>query len=304
MINIVLAADNNYIQHCVTTLTSILENSDSTIDFFILTSGFTEESISVLTNIENKYKCKIAIIYVNNDIFKNAPLPESLKHINLVTYYRILIPQLLPENIHKVIYLDCDIVVRKDIKELWEIELGNVALGAVFQTPLASIEDRNRLNISDEFGYFNAGVLLINLTLWRNDNIMDKCMHYMSKNRDLIIYHDQDILNAVLFDNVVAIPFKWNMMTHYFFKTNKWVNILEKKTILEIQKEQKDPSLIHYVFVPKPWDKNCDHPFKNEYFYYATKNNTSIRIPQDDFIFKIKQLIKTIYYYFVKGGYV
>ena len=304
MINIVLAADNKYIQHCITTITSILENTESVVNFYILTSGFTDISILLLDRIKSKYKCIIQTINVDESYLSNAPLPQSLKHINIVTYYRILIPNLLPNSIDKVIYLDCDIIVRKNILELWNFDLEYNALGAVYQTPLTFNDETTRLGINPKFGYFNAGVLLINLKYWREHQIMEKCIQYLKNNHESILYHDQDILNTILFNKVSPIPFKWNLMNYYFLNINHWNKCDINHIKNELLKEQKDPTLIHYVYVPKPWNKNCEHPYRNEYYSYAFKNLDNIIRPKDSIFFIIKKHIKRMYHYVFPGGYI
>ena len=87
-------------------------------------------------------------------------------------------------------------IVRKDISELWLTDLSGHAVAAV-EAPLSK-RNRDRLQISDNYFYFNAGMLLINLRKWRESHAFDQFMAFLRDKADLIKWWDQDVLNAVL----------------------------------------------------------------------------------------------------------
>jgi len=217
-------------------------------------------------------------ITVDSSIIAKFPMPNGklLKHISAATYYRLLIPELLPSTVQKVIYLDCDIIVRKSLHELWDTDISNFALGAVHQI-VDEIIHAQRLSYPLKFGYFNAGVLLINVDYWRKHNIQNKLISYLINNYKTIIYHDQDALNAILFDKTLLLPCKWNMLNFFFMKAVfKAVGKINNQIITEyaeyknmLIKDRVDPAVIHYVSKPKPWQQYCIHPYAKVYFQYA-----------------------------------
>jgi lipopolysaccharide biosynthesis glycosyltransferase len=99
----------------------------------------------------------------------------------------LLITEILPNNVEKTIYLDCDIIVNKDISELWNIRVDNYLAGCV--------------NLGNN--YFNSGEMLLNLYELRKFNFYNKWKKYIEDNLDKIDCYDQSILNAVIGHNVL-----------------------------------------------------------------------------------------------------
>ncbi|MFZ4798390.1 MAG: glycosyltransferase family 8 protein [Bacteroidia bacterium] len=300
--NIVCATDDNFVQHCCIMLTSVLINNTN-VNVYLLTEGLLERNIEILKNeVENK-KGKFHIIVVDSAIIGKFPMPNSkiLSHISQATYYRLLISDILPSDLKKVIYLDCDIIVRKSLDELWSYDISGFSIGAVHQIGL-EIEDANRLKYPVEYGYFNAGVLLINMDYWRKNKVSEQLFRYLVNNFEKIRFHDQDALNAVLHDSCFTLPCKWNMLGFFFdkdvFKTIGFHNGIlindfseYKSMILE---EIKDPTLIHYVFKPKPWQSVCLHPYRNEYFKYAELSLNYSKI------LKPNKLLNFVYFIYIQ----
>ncbi|MDX8339297.1 glycosyltransferase family 8 protein [Draconibacterium sp. IB214405] len=279
--NIVLSTDNNFVQHCAATLVSLLENNKGLINIYILSEGLTDSNNRILEEIVLARGGNFKYIQVDSDLIQSLPMPylKSTSHISLATYYRLVIPFLLPSSINKVIYLDCDIIIRKSIKELWEVDIETFAVAAVYQITQRTIKDAIRLGYDPSYGYFNAGVLLINLSYWRQHNITKKLLSYLTTNQNRIIFHDQDALNAVLHDKSFKISCKWNMLTIFFIKRTLIINDeFEGKIINDyldykksFPKEALDPTIIHFVAKPKPWDPYCTHPFRIEYYNYLVQ---------------------------------
>jgi lipopolysaccharide biosynthesis glycosyltransferase len=278
--NIALASDNNFIQHCAVTLVSILKNNPEGANIYLLTEGLDRDNESKLKELTISNNGNLFIINVNSEVLNDCPMPiaNSLSHISIATYYRLLIAKLLPDTIDKVIYLDCDIVVRHSLIELWNYPISNWAMGAVYQIVEWNVAAIKRLGYPVSFGYFNAGVLLINLKYWRDNHITDRLFEYINLKSDVIYYHDQDALNGLLHDQCLRLPCKWNMLTGFFMKHILSVNEIDNGKIInnhsdykqQLIKEKDDPTVIHFVSKPKPWDAGCDHPYKNEYYHYLS----------------------------------
>lgn len=314
--NIICATDDNFVQHCSVMLASVLLNNQG-VTVWILTEGLTEANRTILKNeVESKggiFNC----IKVDGEIISKLPMPshDSLSHISAATYYRLLISEILPNTVNKAIYLDCDIIVRGSLNELWNTDIDNYALGAVHQM-WQEVEDAIRLGYPIEYGYFNAGVLLINLTYWREHSISSKLLDYLTLNYESILMHDQDALNAVLYNKTFMLPTKWNMLHYFFYPDSKTVKGIHLGKLVNDYKDykkqliynRKNPIVIHYVFKPKPWQDNCLHPFVMDYFDYAKKTNSFhnlnepnrikmwFRLFMNNFILNIKWILRPIYH--------
>lgn len=276
--NIVVATDNNFVQHCIATLNSLLQNNQKGIKIYVLSEGLTEENLDILTNLVSSNGSYLSFIQINREKFNALPMPnlDFLSHISIATYFRLLIPDLLPQSVSKVIYLDCDIIIRKSIDDLWKTDIDNHAIGAVYQVSHDTISNAERLGYSESYGYFNAGVLLINVEFWRDHSISSKLIEFLNNKKEDILYHDQDALNGVLFDKCKKLPCKWNMLSIFFKKDTlkitdtidgKIINdYIDDKDIMII--EYLNPTIIHFVSQPKPWKIKSSHPFTNEYYKY------------------------------------
>lgn len=277
--NIICSTDDNFVQHCSVMLTSVLINNLG-VSVWILTEGLTEANKAILKEEVESRGGIFNFVKVDSTIISKLPMPkhQSLSHISPATYYRLLVSEILPDYVEKAIYLDCDIIVTRSLEELWNTDISNYAVGAVHQM-WQEIEDASRLNYPVEFGYFNAGVLLINLNYWREHSISTKLVNYLTTHFSKIKMHDQDALNAVLYNKAFTLPCKWNMLHYFFFPDSKSIigtfngevisNYSEYKK--QIKLNRKDPVVIHYVSKPKPWQDKCIHPFVKEYFNYAKK---------------------------------
>lgn len=286
--NVAFATDERYAQHCLVALTSLAEHNDG-LNVYIITTGLSPKVVSYFNDNSAKYRYTLNWIHIPVSFVSKLPLPsrENIKHISLATYYRLFIAELLPLEIDKILYLDCDIVVMGPLKNLWELKIDNYALAAC--DPLDktfAIENRvyERLSIPLQYGYFNAGVLLINIEYWRTKNVQQWLLQFAESKFNNIIYHDQDILNAVLYDQVLFFEERFNMQrTH---------------DINENDEAFWNAAIVHFSSSPKPWDYGCQHLLSN--YYYKTLQKTPYRDFSPSFNYKnwwryvAKPSIKTI----------
>lgn len=270
--NIVLSTDNNFVQHCAVTMVSIMENNKD-VSFFIITDGLTTENQNILSGLSQKYNTSLQFLLVNKSIIERLPMPNNrnLKHISPATYYRLFVAELLPSSVDKLIYLDCDMVIRGSLMDLWNTDITNYALAAVYQDNQWAINNHTfeRLSIPQEKGYFNAGMLVINLKYWRENQIQEQLLDYLHTNSEKIVYHDQDVLNVVLHDYVKGVFPIWNMLTVFFMEKRQELDCGCYQLLLDdIKTFRREAVIIHYVSRPKPWEYACNHPLCKEYFKY------------------------------------
>lgn len=272
--NIVLSTDNNFVQHCAVTMVSILENNKD-VSFFIITDGLTDSNSLILSELAKKYDSCLQFLLVDKSIVSRLPMPDNsnLKHISPATYYRLFVAELLPDSVDKVIYLDCDMVIRGSLTELWNTDIHDYAIAAVYQSNAWAINNRtfDRLSIPSSQGYFNAGMLLINLRYWREYSIQENLLNYLHVYSSNIVCHDQDVLNAVLYNHTLNLSPIWNMLTGFYFSSKEDIDCgcccVHSEQLDELKSKAV---IIHYVSRPKPWEYACNHPLKNEYYKYLS----------------------------------
>lgn len=255
IIPIVLATDNNYALYCAVTITSVLINSTKKEFFhiYILDGGISEENKIKLVNLKKIKQFRLKFFKINNKLFNKFHIPPN-SHFSLASYYRIIIPSLLPK-IDKIIYLDCDLIVKKNLKHLFKINISKYYIGAADHQ--ISLKSKTRLGIPLNSYYVNAGVLIINCKKWRENNIENKLIKYIKISPpEKLLNVDQDALNVVLHGYIKLIPQNWNTE----FRTD----ISPTKKYLKII---NNPYIIHYLTPDKPWQPGTKQN-SDEYYKY------------------------------------
>lgn len=288
--NIVCATDDNFVQHCCIMLVSLLCNNKD-VNIFILTEGLTDENRCIIEEEVSAKGGHVHFCIVDSSLIENMPMSkvEGLNHISRATYYRLLIADILPQDIDRVLYLDCDIVVNDSLDDFWNIDMTDKAIAAVPQ--IGSGYECERLGYPIENGYFNAGVTMMNLDYCRSHHITEEMLAYVEQNHDRLRFNDQDVLNGVLYDRCVHMLPQWNMTSAcYVYELDKRGDKRNGVVINDyaaakknIKERGMNPSIVHYVSRPKPWSNNCVHPLYHLYYDYAkqTLHYTHL-IPQDE----------------------
>ena len=191
-IAICFGCDNKYVQHMAATMSSILKNKheEEYIKFYVIDGGISAANKRKLAYFEKKYTCNITYVKPDLEKLKNCNTFKG-DYISIAAYYRLLIPELIP-NEDRVLYLDCDIIVRKPLSDLFYKHFeNNLVLGVV---DVSLKEHSKRLNVEK---YINSGVLLLNCKKMREENSVEKIIDWINNNQDKIECHDQDVINAV-----------------------------------------------------------------------------------------------------------
>ena len=256
-IPLVFACDSNYLAPTYITIFSLLlnKNSKTNYDIYILVPQGINNSIDAFNRLKNEFKnVEIQFIEMGNEF---NDLKMKIDHISLPTYYRLCLPDLLLEY-DKCIYLDSDIIVKKDLTDLFEIEMdSNYIAGVISEgiqlNKIYSRELCKSIGLPDVKQYINAGVLIMNLKSLRENKITKKWIELSKNNYPA---QDQDILNLTCYGKIIVLNLKYNVMT----KCNciKDDNCKKSNTVYsfeEIVEAKKNPVIIHYADKIKPWNK-------------------------------------------------
>lgn len=261
IIHIACAADNNYVQHTGVMLTSLFENNkNNKIHLHFFSADFDDSNVLKLNSIAEKY-CQLFSFYkLNDNDFKDCFISN---HLTFATYYKIIIPSVLKEISDKVLYLDTDIVVCSDLYELWNTNITAFTIAAVNDF---NLDGPKRLEFDKKYNYFNAGVILFNNKNWNKIDLTAKIFEYIKKSSVRLIYHDQDALNANLFDKRLNISPIWNQMGFIFDVSKSELLKIYSSSEVDIILTRK--CVIHYTGSSKPWDLLNIHPYKKAYYKY------------------------------------
>lgn len=266
--NICYSLDSNYAEQLAVSIASILKNADidDNINIYILDGGLNKDDKNKIELLKNIKPFNIEYLSVNEKEFKDCPLlakqGEQHKdyHVTLPTYFRFKIAELLPK-LSRVLYLDCDVIIRTSLKKLFETSLNNCSVAMVLDAE--SPKESKRLNLKK---YYNAGVMLINLDYWRKNNVEQQLFNCAKDNQDIILWQDQDIVNISLNQSIKELDNVWNYQ--YF----QYENI--------ISEELANISILHLAGRFKPWLMPFESNIYDEYYYYllftSWKNNVLV----------------------------
>lgn len=289
--DIVCNIDNHYTLYCGVMLTSLFENNpDILFAVHIITDYLAPENRMKLEKLITERKNRVFFYEANPTLFSECPIGES-KHITLATYYRLLIPELLPAGLDKVLYLDCDMIIKSSIRELWETDLEGKALAALEDAPHAAATASARLHYPPASSYFNAGLMLIDLPYWRENRITSQAFEYIKTHPDDLLFHDQDVLNYLLHGKAVFIEPRWNLMDCFLTPEPQ----IQPERREALKEAISFPAIIHFTGNKKPWNPKCENPYKKEYDFYLklTGWNVPVTVP---FKYKVRNVFRELLY--------
>ena len=254
---IFFAVDDGYMPFLAVTLQSLVDNSSQEYYYLIkiLYTNISEENKEKIKKYERE-NVNIEFVDLNYYIGTIKDKLYTRDYYSKTTYFRLFIPNLYPQY-NKALYLDCDIVLLRDVAELFNIDMGDNLVGGapddVIQTYEVFQEYVEKVvGVADYRNYFNAGVLLMNLDELRRYNFQEKFLYSLDKIK-FSVAQDQDYLNRLCKGRVKIIDKTWNRMP-----------------ISNIEVDEKDLKLIHYNLAFKPWHFE-DILYKEYFWKYAQK---------------------------------
>jgi len=267
MINILSTPSDNYAMPCgVMFYSACVNNPNGTLHFYVVTDyAFSISNQNKLRNIVTPFGNSIDFIMVDEEVISQSMLVECSYYPRYV-FYRLFAFKFLPSDIHKILYLDCDCIIRHSLEELWNIDLSSYGIAGVPDSLEGIISHYNRLQYPSQEGYFNAGVIYMNLDYWREHHIEKKIIDVLQQKHQLLKFYDQDVLNYIFHNSKKYIPIKYNVQSGFYYKT-KYYSFEYLKYKHDLEQGRVDPVILH-LCGPQPWSKGCNHPFKGEFFKY------------------------------------
>lgn len=269
MIAIVCNIDEHYTDHCIVMCTSVICNNPSEeLHFYIIAENLPKQHRQrMCRELEAHPGVKLHFCQVDATLLRHCSVKAD-SYISMATYYRCFVATLLPQDVHKVIYLDCDLIVHGSLRPLWDTPMADCVVAAV-EDMWSGKGHCQRLHYPEEFSYFNAGVLLINLDLWRKRGVEQRLADFFAAHGPELVYYDQDALNAVLYGERLLLPFRWNMQDGFFRRKRR----MRPESLPELEREMPQAVIIHFTGDKKPWQYACRHPYKKVYQHYLDLTN-------------------------------
>ena len=295
MIHIACNIDHNYVRYCGVTLVSLFEsNRGEEFTAHIMARGLDDADRDVLRSLARRYGHTILFHEPDGHLLDGFTIRATHGRLSTAAYYRCFLPDILPADVDRVLYLDCDIVVRGSIAPLWATPLdAQTAVAAVEDMGCGEVARYDRLHYPQADSYFNSGVLLVNLAYWREHGVAQACMDYYRRYPERIVFNDQDLLNAVLYDKKVMVSLRWNVQGMFY----KRKLVLGKHYETEHLDAALHPYVVHYTSRHKPWHLYCVHPYKEECREYLREVTPETIEAMEKPIARLRRLLHLLPYY-------
>ena len=279
MLNIVFSSNDAYSPLLTIALTSLLENNSQDFDLinvYIVDNGISNSNRDKISRLCEEYPCNLTFVkgsVIESMDFSLAPMGENpIAPSSFTTYNRLFLSTLLPDDVDRIIYLDCDGLVIGSFKQLWDTDISNYYCAGVIQIGFTQA-------LKDEFWFFNvkdyinAGFLYINLKKWREDNVEEMFIEFLFNHQNQYFCADQGVLNKTFEGKIKIIEPKYNLIgeyQEYYYDYAKKLNLLEldyysKETIKD---SEDNPVFVHFAGeITTPWFdcKNKYYPVFEEY---------------------------------------
>ena len=271
-INVLVCANKPFFQHLAVMLTSLVSNNqNSRFNLVVVTGdGQSEERRKLERTISRFHTVRFSIRDFRPEDSISLHTPGRYTTDN---YTRLWVGDFFGPEVEKVLYLDADIVVLGDISKLWMVDLEGKMLGAV-DIPGSTRGDD--LGLPRECGYFNSGVLLIDLAQWRSTGALATVLSSLDRRGRTFKDVDQDALNVCFHANRKHLAYKWNVITPFYTPSHDLQLSSE-----EIDEVKKEGCIIHFNGRSRPWSYLCRHHRKPEYYTYLAYTEWRTFTPAD-----------------------
>ena len=249
-------------------LIGMLENNPGYApeEIFILDYGIHPFNKGRLEQIASGYGKRITFLTarpVTSGIKQRFPHLKSWRG-SMAPNAKAFVEQIVPDYVNRLLFIDADTVVAGSLDGLQDLDMGGSALGVV---PM------NQPSYRFKKIYFNSGVLLYNLPIWRREGCPEMILGELERKSDLTL-PDQMLLNNAIPQRLIKpLPLKYNYLSHYYHPEQErgWLRIGGLYTVEEIEEAIRQPAIIHYLggwALARPWYEHCRSSKSAEYLHY------------------------------------
>lgn len=248
-IHIAFCVNDGYAQYITVTIKGLLENNNDPIVIHVLSDYISDRNVCRLKDLVSSYpSAELNVVLVDDS--KLRGLKDTW---TIYTWYRVLLPEILDEDVHRVLYLDADVLVTGNIGALFRLDMTDKAIAGTVDFQSKDMKTYQRCGYEPEKEYVCAGVLLMNLDYWREHDIASQAVRWGRENNDRIQFPDQDSINYICRDAKILLPLKFNIVDGFFYDDYYY-----RKYPQELRECIESPVIIHYAG-QAPWVVELSH---------------------------------------------
>lgn len=288
--NILIAANTKFMGPTSVMVYSLCRSHrDMEVDIYLAYHDLRGQDIERLQKIITCFeKKRLHPLDVGKEFSLRVSDSERFSH---EIYYRILVLNILPQNMDRILYLDADMLVKKDLTEVYETPMHEACPFVVCEDDLGYSRSGNefppdRVAIPRNYKYFNTGFMLMNLNYLKKRNSVGYILDAFYREQGRYPYPDQDILNQMYYDKVQYVPWSlYNLPSEWYkidtealskgkilFATYPDMNnpsINQEECYLNVTRQMRDNAhIIHFLAFLKPWLYR-DKPMYSDLEIYA-----------------------------------
>ena len=246
-----------YVPYIAVTIKSIrVHHPDEGLVFHILTDGVSEKNRARLQD-EVADDPGVSCHIITVDRSKVCRLRKGKQHESV--WYRVLLPEYLSDDVHRVLFLDADTLVTGSLDALFELDLDGRSVAGCLDPLSFNADTFERLEYDPSLKYLCAGVLMINLDYWREHGLEERIIAFATDQAERLRFWDQDAVNYVCRDTKLVLPLRYGVMSCFFWPA--WVGRIGSKE--ELRECLLDPAIIHFAG-NAPWKKELSRMLFHE----------------------------------------
>ena len=241
--HVAFCVNDCYAQYIMVTIKGLLENNGNPIVIHVLSDYISERNVARLKDLVSSYTfAELKVIIVDDS--KLRGLKDTW---TIYTWYRVLLPEILDKDVHRVLYLDADVLVAGNIGELFRLDMTGKAIAGTIDFQSKDISTYKRCGYEPEKEYVCAGIMLMNLDYWRKHDIANQVVRWGRDNNDRIQFPDQDSINYICRNAKILLPLKYDIVDGFFHDDYYYQHYPR-----ELRECVDAPVIIHYAG-QAPW---------------------------------------------------
>lgn len=286
--HVAFCVNDGYAQYIMVTIKGLLENNSNPIVIHVLSDYISERNVAQLKDLVSSYPfAELKVVIVDDS--KLRGLKDTW---TIYTWYRVLLPEILDKDVHRVLYLDADVLVAGNIGELFRFDMTDKAIAGTIDFQSKDISTYKRCGYEPEKEYVCAGVMLMNLDYWREHDIANQVVRWGRDNNDRIQFPDQDSINYICRNAKILLPLKYDIVDGFFHDDYYYQHYPR-----ELRECVDAPVIIHYAG-QAPWVVELsNHLLQDEWEKYNRELKEPVnKIYQSKGILKIKVILYRLFH--------
>ncbi len=274
-LNVVYASNDAFARHLGTSMCSLFDRNEgfAEICVYVLSMGLSAESRASLEEIAARYGRSLSFLEMG-DLKERFDHEVDLGGYDISIMLRLFMGEMIPQEVERVLYLDCDTVVAQSLKRLWREPLCGNIIGAVME-PTIYRAVKESIGLAPEDAYYNSGVLLVDLKRWRQEQVQQRLLDFWKEKGGKLFASDQDVINGTLKGLIRPLPPKYNFFTNYrYFSYGTLVRHAPAYRMVpkdDFTAAKRHPVIIHYMGDERPWIAGNLNHYRRAYERYLAQ---------------------------------